>query len=244
MKRTIFKLQETDSTNKHLRGLQEEPSADITVVTADYRTAGRGQGTNGWESEAGKNLLFSLRIHPTMVPVSEQFLLSMVGGLALHETLQMYADGFTLKWPNDVYWHDYKVSGTLIETTVARGELQSCIFGVGIDVNQRTFRSDAPNPMSLCTIVGHEIDRERLLEQVLITFEKYYGMLCSGDYCTVISLYHEALYRKNGFYKYRDAEGSFEAEIVEVKPDGHLVLRNRQGVMRSYAFKEVEFILN
>ena len=114
MKRTIIRLQETDSTNRYLRDMQDKSLTDITVVVADYQTAGRGQGTNRWESEAGKNLLFSLRIHPTMLPVSEQFLLSMAGGLALHETLQTYADGFTLKWPNDIYWYDYKVSGTLI----------------------------------------------------------------------------------------------------------------------------------
>mgnify|MGYP001674122836 FL=1 len=244
MKRTIIRLQETDSTNRYLRDMQDKSLTDITVVVADYQTAGRGQGTNRWESEAGKNLLFSLRIHPTMLPVSEQFLLSMSGGLALHETLQTYADGFTLKWPNDIYWYDYKVSGTLIETMIACGRLQSCIFGVGINVNQRMFCSDAPNPMSLCTIVGCEIDRERLLKQVLAAFEKYYDMLCRGDSHAVVSLYHEALYRRGGFYKYRDTEGSFKAEIVEVKSDGHLVLRDRQGMIRSYAFKEVEFMLN
>ena len=244
MKRTIIRLQETDSTNRYLRDMQDKSLTDITVVVADYQTAGRGQGTNRWESEAGKNLLFSLRIHPTMLPVSEQFLLSMAGGLALHETLQTYADGFTLKWPNDIYWYDYKVSGTLIETMIACGRLQSCIFGVGINVNQRMFCSDAPNPISLCTIIGCEVDRERLLKQVLTAFEKYYGMLCRGDCHAVVSLYHEALYRRGGFYKYRDTEGSFKAEIVEVKSDGHLVLRDRQGMIRSYAFKEVEFMLN
>ena len=69
-------------------------------------------------------------------------------------------------------------------------------------------------------------------------------MLCRGDCHAVVSLYHEALYRRSGFYKYRDTEGCFEAEIVEVKSDGHLVLHDRQDMIRSYTFKEVEFMLN
>ena len=244
MKRTIVKLQETDSTNSYLRNLRNDNEADITVVTAEFQTSGRGQGTNRWESEAGKNLLFSLRVYPAAVPAARQFLLSMVGGLALYHALKTYAEGFVLKWPNDVYWRNYKVSGTLIETTVSRGLLQSCIFGVGINVNQYAFRSNAPNPISLCTITGREINREKLLEQVLTAFEKYYGMLCNGGHRTIVSLYHDGLYRRSGFHEYRDTEGYFCAEIVEVKPDGHLFLRDRQGTMRSYGFKEVDFILN
>ena len=62
----------------------------MTVVVADYQTAGKGQGTNTWESEAGKNLLFSVLVHPTMLPVRSQFLLSAPGSLALEEALADY----------------------------------------------------------------------------------------------------------------------------------------------------------
>jgi BirA family biotin operon repressor/biotin-[acetyl-CoA-carboxylase] ligase len=51
------------------------------------------------------------------------------------------------------------------------------------------------------------------------------------------------LYRKHGFFKYRDNEGEFEAAIVEVQDNGHIILRNREGVMSEYAFKEIEFII-
>ncbi|HEY9551677.1 MAG TPA: biotin--[acetyl-CoA-carboxylase] ligase [Prevotella sp.] len=244
MKQIIIHLKETDSTNDYLRHLPTETENEMTVVVADYQSAGRGQGTNSWESEAGKNLLFSLRIHPRGIPVGSQFLLSMAGSLALHEVLSSYAKGFTLKWPNDIYWNNSKVSGTLIETTVGAGGLKSCIFGVGINVNQRTFRSDAPNPLSLCAIVGHDLDCPTLLKQILAAFEKFCQMLERGEHREVSERYHEVLYRRKGFYAYRDAQGVFEAALVEVENDGHLVLRNRAGELRRYAFKEVEFILN
>src|SRR3712207_6945432 len=60
MKTKIVKLKETTSTNDFLRTEGHNYKADIVVATADYQSAGRGQGTNTWESEAGKNLLFSV----------------------------------------------------------------------------------------------------------------------------------------------------------------------------------------
>ena len=240
--RTI-NLQSTDSTNNFLRGYVMDDSDDMVVVKADYQTAGRGQGANKWESEDGKNLLFSLLVRPHTVPVASQFLLSMTMAVALREALGGYAEGFELKWPNDIYWHNSKISGTLIETTVSGKGLGRCIFGVGINVNQQTFVSNAPNPVSLSSITGHEEDVTELLGCVVKAFCKYYVMLAAGRYAEISALYHAALYRRHGFHAYRDADGTFDAAIVEVEDDGHLVLRDRDCRIRRYAFKEVQFLL-
>ena len=244
MKKTIIiHLRETDSTNHLLRDYKDDGSADIVVVTADHQTAGRGQGTNTWESEADKNLLFSIKVRPEKVPIRMQNMLSMTEALAVKEALDSYAEGITLKWPNDVYWHDQKISGTLIETTLAHQHISSCIFGTGINVNQVAFVSDAPNPVSLEQILGHEVAVDEVLQRVLTAFEKYYELLDEGDYGDISALYHLALYRRKGYHRYRDADGAFEGALVEVEDDGHLILHDRQGVMRSYLFKEVEFVL-
>ena len=243
MKVEIIELQEVDSTNNYLTKYKSAAQADLVVAVADYQSAGRGQGTNRWESERGKNLLFSMLIHPVMVPVARQFLLSMAGALALKMAIGSYVDDITLKWPNDIYWKDRKISGTLIETSLGNGHIKNCIFGVGIDVNQQEFKSDAPNPVSLRQILGHDVDRKELLDKVIKAFEKCYSLVVEGDYIDLTALYHDSLYRKHGFWKFRDAEGEFEAAIVEVEDNGHLILRDREGVMREYAFKEVEFII-
>ena len=243
MKVEIIELQEVDSTNNYLAKYKSADQADMVVTVADYQTAGRGQGINRWESERGKNLLFSMLIHPVMVPVARQFLLSMAGALALKMAIGSYVEDITLKWPNDIYWKDRKISGTLIETSLGNGHIKNCIFGVGIDVNQQEFMSDAPNPVSLRQILGHDVDRKELLNKVIKAFEKCYSLVVEGDYIDLTALYHDSLYRKHGFWKFRDADGEFEAAIVEVEDNGHLILRDREGVMREYAFKEVEFII-
>lgn len=241
MEEKIIRLKEIDSTNRFLRELKDEPEDEMVVAVADFQTAGKGQGSHTWESEPGKNLLFSIKVHPRWVPVRQQFLLSMAGAIAIKEALETYVDGITLKWPNDVYWNDKKISGTLIETSIDSKGIKTCIFGIGINVNQEAFHSDAPNPVSLRQILGHEVDRDELLQKVIDGFKRYCELLRRADYMDVSGIYHLSLYRRKGFYRYEDVDGEFEGAFVEVEDDGHLILHDKQGVIRSYSFGEVKF---
>lgn len=235
----IIKLETTDSTQTYVKGVD----GDRVVVQADYQAAGHGQGKNKWESERGKNLLFSVKTKVPAIPANRQFLLSMAGALALRDVLEGYADGFNLKWPNDIYWQDSKISGTIIDTTVAGKVISQCIYGIGINVNQLTFASDAPNPVSLCTIIGRETDRDRILDGFLSQLDKRLADLADRRYEETIAEYKGKLYRRTGFYEYEDANGRFIAEIKDVLPNGHLVLCDSAGMTRDYELKEVKFII-
>ena len=237
----VIRLDTVDSTNTYLHAYRGDE--DVAVVTARHQTAGRGQGGNRWEDAEGQNLLFSIQIRPVEVAIDHQFVLAMAEALALKRALDAYADGMELKWPNDIYHRDRKLSGTLIETAVSGGRLKRMILGTGINVNQRRFTSDAPNPVSLSQITGSDESIDHLLERILQAFGDYYRRVLEGDYAGISREYHEALYRRKGFYRYRDADGEFDAELVGVAYDGRLSLRDSEGRQRSYAFKEVEFII-
>lgn len=239
----LIRLEETSSTNSYLREYHPEEGEKMTVVVADYQNAGRGCGSNSWESERGKNLLLSILVHPTMVPIAHQFMLSMAGALAEKDTLDHYVEGIALKWPNDIYWQDKKICGTLIETSIGGGHIKDCVFGIGLNINQQQFVSDAPNPVSLCQILGHEVEKEQVLQSLLESFTTYYRMIENGRYDDITGLYHHALYRAHGFYPFRDAEGEFDGAIIEVEDNGRLIMRDRAGMIREYTFKEVEFII-
>ena len=242
METKIIRLKEVDSTNRFLKEMDSYDENALTIAVADYQTAGKGQGTHTWEGEAGKNLLFSMMVCPHWVPVRQQFLLSEAGALAIKDALDTYTDGIMLKWPNDVYWNDKKISGTLIETSVDSKGIKRCIFGIGININQMEFKSDAPNPVSLAQILGHEVDREEVLQKIIEAFEKYYELLRRADYMDVSGIYHLSLYRRKGFHWYEDKDGKFEGAFVEVEDDGHLILHDKQGVIRSYAFGELKYL--
>lgn len=243
MKTKIIKLEETTSTNTYLKNYIPAEEDEMVVAVADYQTTGRGQGTHTWESERGKNLLFSILVRPTWMPVGNQFLLSMAGAIALKDVLDGYTEGIALKWPNDVYWYDKKISGTLIETSVDSKGIKRCVFGIGLNVNQEIFVSDAPNPVSLCQIVGHEVNCDEVLQKIIDAFAGYYELLGRADYMDISGIYHQALYRRKGYWWYEDKDGKFEGALVEVEDDGHLILHDKRGVIRSYAFGEIKFVL-
>ena len=238
---TTTYLPETDSTNRWLR---EHGGKDDQLVWTDYQTAGRGCGTNTWESERGKNLLFSVLLHPKGVAAASQFILSMANALALRDTLADYVDGIKIKWPNDIYWHDKKIAGTLIETTLSGSNIKTCIIGTGLNVNQTAFHSDAPNPVSLCQILGHEVDRQEVLQKMMQHLAKYLDWLNFDAHIPIRTLYRFSLYRLGETHRYRFTDGKEEeCLLMDVDDDGHLLLQRASGEVSHLAFKEVTFII-
>ena len=239
----IIKLQETRSTNTYLDSIDTEcPQQEGCVVTTHTQSAGRGQRGNSWEAEPGKNLTFSYLLRPDGVAPQEQFILSQAVSLAVVDVLSRYAQGFSVKWPNDIYYHDSKIAGILIEHNLSGMSISRTIVGIGLNINQQQFISDAPNPISLQQITGREYDLDAILAEVLEATTIRYAQ-CVGDRKQLQLDYAAALYRKDGFYPYRDAQGEFMATIREVQPDGYLVLCDTDGRVRQYAFKEVAFII-
>lgn len=235
-------LKETVSTNRYAKELPEDESHELTLVTAEFQTAGRGAGTNKWESERGQNLLFSIIAYPHQLPANQVFALSEVTALAICDTLSSYAEGFQIKWPNDIYYNDKKIVGMLIENDLRGKQVHRSVIGVGVNINQTLFRSDAPNPVSLAQILGHEENRSQVLEQILEQFIHYYVMMEREQFPELHKRYMQHLYRRNALHTYADATGTFQAQIIDVEPTGHLNLEDENGRLRRYDFKEVRFI--
>lgn len=235
------------STNTYLRELGGgDPAYDYEVAVAGFQTAGRGQKGNTWESEAGKNLLFSILAHPSGIKVQEQFYISEAIALAVSDSViaaigPEYAEGVSVKWSNDVYWNDFKMAGILIENTLQGDRILDTVAGVGLDVNQELFLSDAPNPISLKNITGREFDLDALLNDIVERFIVYMELPADKRF-EVDLLYRRRLYRREGYHKFRDSAGEFEARIEGIRPDGCLMLQTRSGEHRTYEFKQVQFV--
>lgn len=238
-----LRLRACTSVMDFLRRRRPIQPKEITLATADYQTAGRGQAGNSWESAAGNNLLFALLLHPAAIAADAQFILSQITALSLCETLLLHADGFTIKWPNDIYWENSKISGTLIENSLSGRRIDDCLIGVGVNINQTAFCSDAPNPISLRQITGKEHERVFILAEIIRRFKRYYSLLQKGETQSIASAYMNLLYRREGCHLYQDLNGVFSARIEGVEPSGHLLLALPDGQTRRYAFKEVKFLI-
>ena len=238
-------IHETASTNTYLARMATMlPSG--TVIYTHHQSAGRGQRGNSWEAEPGKNLTFSMLVKNPLVAPAAQFCISEAVSLAIVEFLSQYATGFTIKWPNDIYHGDSKVCGILIEHSLCGNAIKHTIIGVGINVNQHEFHSDAPNPVSLWQIIGKEVPLEEALRDVCTRIENAVASLAdAASLAALHSRYLQSLYRRDGkLHDFTLPSGErFRASIADVRPTGMLMLDHEDGTSHAYAFKEVAFVV-
>lgn len=249
-------LENTDSTNTYLwQMLKDNPDLpDATTVYTDYQTAGRGQTGNSWESEAGKNLLFSTLIKTNKLTPQNQFLLNELISIAIINVLRQYIPDVCIKWPNDIYYHNRKLAGILIEGQISGSSL-TAIAGVGLNVNQMQFLSNALNPISLKQITGQDYNIKQLLQDILNQIDLIKPLLNSPQ--LLKQQYMQMLYRKDGYHLYQEApattapmmpalnaEGdTLKAKIVDITPQGALVLENENQQQKTYNFKQIRYII-
>ena len=233
-------LDETTSTNSYLAELCDTQTCpELTSVYTAYQSAGRGQRGNSWESEAGPTCCSVSSFIRNFLEARRQFLLSQITALALQEVLSLYTEDIRIKWPNDIYWKDKKICGTLIENDLTGIHISRSISGTGVNLNQERFISDAPNPVSLFQITGQRYDRKEILHQLMERVAHYYTLLKNGETELIASRYQDVLYRKEGFYPYTDKDGSFRARICGIEPSGALILEDESGEKkRIYVLKK------
>ena len=241
--KTILKFESLDSTNNYAISLLSKSDLDEgCVVVAEEQQSGRGQRDNSWESEKGLNLLLSIVLHPSFLPVKYQFLISKVVALGVCEVLSLYVDDVSIKWPNDIYVGDNKIAGILIENFLSGSTIDSSIVGIGININQRKFFSNAPNPISLSQVTDAFFDKDELLDLFLNSIDKWYSFLKSKEVTMIDTEYLKRMYRIDAESFYKDADGEFVGRIIGVNPIGQLVVDKENGKLKEYHFKEIEFL--
>ena len=242
----IIWLDSVGSTNAHAAELANKGNLpEGFVVIAREQTEGRGHDTNTWESEPGKNLTLSMVLYPRFLPAERQFILTKVVALGVRETVSQLLPNniVSVKWPNDVYIDDRKVAGILIQNSIMGSGIDHTIVGIGLNVNQLKFNSDAPNPVSLSMISGDHFELNDVLSLLCRNIEKYYELLRSRHFGLLDKAYLEHFYRVNTFCKFRMGDSMIEAKITGVSIYGQLMMETRDGDFYKFAMKEVEFVL-
>lgn len=232
-------LEEVSSTNDFLRAY--EPMADVTVLSASYQTNGRGQMGNTWISNSGENALFSILVCPSALKASDGFVLSQAMALSIKEVLDGYLEGISIKWPNDIYCGDEKICGTLIENVLMGKFVGRSVIGSGINVNQTEFPEGlAAPPTSLRIYINRIVPPADIIRSVAGRFALYYEEVQAGSYDHIREEYHRHLYLRGEKRCFQDVTGTFAGVISHVEPDGHIIIRDEDGLPRRYAFKQVK----
>ncbi|WP_396601811.1 biotin--[acetyl-CoA-carboxylase] ligase [Algibacter sp. R77976] len=240
----IIKLDAIDSTNSYLRKLYAiENIDDYTAVIAENQIEGRGQMGTDWNSEAYKNLTFSVFKDLSGFKIEAPFYISMITALSILKALESFGiPRLSIKWPNDILSADKKICGVLIENVIKQGCFNASIVGIGLNVNQTEFEN-LPKASSLKIISGKEFDLDELTITIIDRMKDYFMLLKNEKYHDIKEAYEMYLFRKNKPSTFKDAEGRvFSGFIKSVSKSGHLQVLLEDNILKAFDLKEITLL--
>ena len=241
--KNLIELDVVDSTNNYTANLLLKTKlVDRSVIMAHFQTSGRGQRGEVWESEPGKNLLFSLVLKADCLDTENYFLLSKIVAISLNEVIEDLSGkiGF-IKWPNDIYMEGKKIGGILIENQWKGKYIDNAIIGVGLNINQVNF-DYLQQATSLSLLTSKTFDLHEILHMICLKVDVYYQKLVKKQFKKIDQYYFEHLLYSNEWKYYKLEDGSLiEGMITDVKPNGLLSLQLMNGETKEFNFKEIEF---
>lgn len=167
-------LESTSSTNSALReGLKGYDN--LSSISALSQSAGRGQGSHTWFSSPGANLTFSILYRFEALSANKALVITQITTLAISDYLRSKGIAARIKWPNDIWVGDKKICGILIENVVCGGFITESIVGIGLNLNETSWPSDLPNPISLKELTSRTYDLRSELAQLLQFIQKRFA---------------------------------------------------------------------
>lgn len=240
------RLDTTPSTNEYANMLIKKNKAlNGMLITTAAQTAGRGQDQNHWESKPGENLTLSIIVKPRNLMPARQFMLNKITSLAIRDFVMMHLKdvAVSIKWPNDVYAGDQKIAGILISNTIAGQEITWSVIGIGVNINQTKFESDAPNPVSLKLLSGENYELDDCIDKLCGAFEKRFARLLEKNYHQIDSDYLSALYLFGEYAGFLYKGQKINARITGIGEFGHLELETTGNEKLLCDLKEIKLLL-
>jgi len=148
-------------------------ASEGTLVVAAEQRAGRGRAGRAWEAPRGSALLCSVLLRPPLPP-NRLSALPLVAGLAVAEAIDSLIPVTTrVKWPNDLYIGERKVSGVLMQARAAGDRTEYVNLGIGINV-LTDIDSLPPGATSLKAASGRVIPVDMVERAVMERLTEHY----------------------------------------------------------------------
>lgn len=240
--KSIISLEQLDSTNSFASNLcTNEDVMEGLIIVTDWQKNGRGQPGASWQSEAYKNLTFSLILQPKFLDAKNQFQLNKAISIAIIDALNEITHlSFKIKWPNDIYYNHKKIAGILIENQLQNNTIKNSIIGIGININQVDFDQNLPNPISLQQIMNKTYNLNTVLDLICTKIEQRYLILRSQQYDIINYDYLQNLYQFQEKCSYSADGKKFDGIIMGVSEYGKLLV-SVNNTIKEFNFKEIEF---
>lgn len=235
---------EVDSTNEELKRLfQEKNIENGTLLTADFQREGKGQMGSAWESRQGENFLGTFFLKP-FFPLSDIFVLNMIVSLSVLESVRDFVKDISeIKWPNDILVNRNKIAGILIENKYSRVELNGSFLGIGLNLNQKTFKKSHRAITSLEKELDSPVSVEEVVSRICFHLQQFYSLYQLKGYETINFLYHQDLYLKGEEHAYQVGKDIRYLTLQSVNKNGDLQLFNQFGEIEEFGLKEIKFLI-
>lgn len=213
-----------ESTNNYaMAAIHDGTAGHGFVYQALEQTAGKGQRGKTWVTGKNMNIALSAVLEPGEILPSDSFLLGAATAIAVRDWLSGYVDGCMIKWPNDIYIHDKKIAGILIENIIRGNRWNYAVAGIGVNINQPAFEEGLEHAISLKMITGKTYDLALMGRELCAELEKKWITLRRNPE-QLIESYNEHLYRKNKVVQFSDNNRVFSATVKYVTPSGELIV--------------------
>jgi len=220
--------------------LKTQKIEEGTVIITDNQTSGRGQQGNHWESDKGKNITCSLILKPNALPLSDQFVLNIIVSLGVADLVSdVLSMDAKVKWPNDVYCNNEKISGILINSTIKGHMLENSVVGIGLNVNQQHFSNTKATSLSLLS-GNTTYNLPQILESLILCIEKRYFQW-KNDIDGLRNDYLKNMYWRDQVRTYKENGKYFTGIIKDVTNSGKLMVEDEVQT-RLFDFKAIEFV--
>ena len=221
-----------DSTSTQLLERAAAGAPSGTCLAAEWQSSGRGRRGRTWVSSLGGSLTFSLLWRFERGAGHLGGLSLAVGEAVARALSECGVERVQVKWPNDVVADFRKLAGILVETS---GEMQGpSVAVIGVGVNYRLGERvldliDQPvTDVAQCSPAAASRSEllARLLENLAASLQDFErrGFAASRDAWRALHAYQG---RRVRVVPVREA--AFDAEVVDVAPDGALVVATADG---------------
>ena len=253
----FIELSTVDSTNNYaLSQLHAGLAQHGSAFFAHEQVTGKAQRGKSWTTEKDTALILSIVINPRPLELRQQFQLSACVAVSVYEFFSKYAgDATRIKWPNDLYWHDRKAGGILIENIIGGNESGRhenkpprlatkwlwAVAGIGININQILFPEELRNPISLRQITEKSFDPVELAKELCALLNKNLKSLITNGFENIYASYLSHLYKLNEPVKFKKSNRIFEAMVKSVSPTGDLIVQH--AIEEEFGFGEIEWLI-
>ncbi len=244
--KVLIKKDLIDSSNNYAKQLlSNSKPIEGTAILTDFQSEGRGQRDNVWQSNPSENITLSIILYPN-IKTEQYFLLNEMISIGIRDALVNYLPeaNVEIKWPNDILVNKKKIAGILIENNIFNGVIVSSVIGIGVNVNQITFRKSIV-ATSLKLILQKEVSIEKLIESLFSSIEHAY-LLGKRNVAFIKSTYCQFLYGYRNQIEVKNVETdmTLKGQIDAIGEDGILDFLTIENKHYFFSFKEIKFLLN